>query len=133
MAETPNLAPIILTERCPYCAKQRWPRDLHSLPGGARICSVCRVNHEAALLALSGLKANGDGTFTTSAPPPLECSECHRGWRELMAIQGGKQVTLSVFPEGKFYRYLCKSCGDIYETKRREFFKGTVYAKQKGL
>jgi hypothetical protein len=133
MAETPHLAPIILTQACPYCTKQRWPRDIHKLPGGARICSTCQVSHEAAVLALSGLKANGDGTFSTSAPPPLECSECHRSSRELMAIQGDKRVTLSVIYENGIYRYFCKSCAEVYERKRREFFSGTIYGRMKGL
>lgn len=122
----------IITERCPYCTKARSPRDIHDLPGGAKICTVCRVNHESAVLALSGLRANGDGTFQTSSPPPLACSECGVSGKEL-SHAGSQEVTFSIFYEGGIYRYFCRPCADVYETKRRELFAGTVYARQRGL
>jgi hypothetical protein len=88
--------------------------------------------HEAALLALSGLKANGDGTFSTNAPPPLECSECGLSPEQLKQMGRGGD-TFSVIYEGGVYRYFCKPCADWYERKRREFFAGTQYAKDRGL
>lgn len=102
------------------------------MAGGAKICTSCREQHDAALLAMSGLKANGDGTFSTSAPPPLQCSECERTPAELKAI-GRSGNTFSVVFENGIYRYFCTPCADVYETKRRELFAGTQYAKAKKL
>lgn len=127
------MSPIIISERCPYCQKGRSPAEIIPLgDGGAKICTDCYAQHEAALLALSGLKANSDGTFSTDAPPPMECSECHRTPQQLKESGwGGDRFT--VIYENGVYRYFCTPCADIYETKRRELFAGTQYAQERGL
>ncbi len=123
---------FIISATCPYCQKSRSPRDMRSMPGGAKICDVCRVNHDSALLALSGLKANADGTMTSSAPPPTECAECNRTPQQLrdMGLNGDKW---SVILFGEAYRFFCTECADRVEMLRRELFKGTKFAQQRGL
>lgn len=123
---------LIISVTCPYCTKPRSPQDIMKLPGGAKICTSCYQQHEAAVLALSGLKANGDGTFASNAPPPMECSECHVTPAVLKATGTGGD-TWAVIYENGIYRYFCKPCGDVYERKRSEFFRGTLYGKQRGL
>ena len=122
----------VLKQRCPYCQKWRFPRDIRHMTGGAAICTDCQAQHEAALLALSGLKANGDGTFSTIAPPPRECSECHVTPEEL-AARGEDSDRWIVIYEGGIYRYFCRPCGRNYVPKRAELFKGTEYGKSRGL
>lgn len=123
---------VVMSVACPYCTKPRHPGEILQLPGGAKICRSCYHQHEAAVLALSGLKANDNGTFTASAPPPLQCSECEVTPEQLKQ-QGRGGDTWSVIYEHGVYRYFCIPCADVYETKRRELFKNTAYAKQRGL
>ncbi len=115
-------AHIILTEICPYCTKRRFPSDFIRAPGW-QICHDCYQRHLRALTALSTGQFHG------------ECSECHKTVEELTALQanGDNSVRMAVIYEDGFYRMLCPPCEAVYVPKRREFFKGTAYAKEKGL
>jgi hypothetical protein len=122
----------IVTEACPYCTKGRSPRDIIHLSGGAKICRRCYEQHEAALFAMAGLKAGSDGRLISGSPPPAECSECTVTPAQLKA-HGLNGDTFAVIYENGIYRFFCQSCARDYIPKRAELFRGTEYAKQKGL
>jgi len=116
---------IVVAETCHYCQKARNPVDIIPLPGGIKICQDCYQQHQAGVLAMSGLKAEGDGTFSSVAPPPPECSECHLSVEELRAR--GHGLTMAVHFENGIYRVMCMQCSDLYVTKRRDIYGPTEY------
>jgi|SRR5215831_937997 len=129
------MAGIVILESCPYCQKHRPPLEIRRFAGNVRMCVSCYRQHEAALWVLSGLKQHADGTFSTIAPPPPECSECGLSIAELSLrdTSGDKGLSMTVLFESGRYRFLCRDCAAEYVPKRKELFKGTEYARLKGL
>jgi hypothetical protein len=124
---------VVVTETCHYCRKGRSPLDIIPLPGGGKLCRQCYERHKAGVLAMSGLRANGDGTFSTVAPPPPECSECHLSVEELTLRHGGGDLQMAVHYENGLYRIMCAACDASYVPKRRDLYGKTEYGFQKRL
>jgi len=122
---------LVTAETCHYCRHSRNPVDIIPLPGGIRICQDCYQKHLTGVLALSGLRASGDGTFTTVSPPPAECSECHLSVEELRAR--GHGLTMAVHFENGIYRVMCLQCSEVYVTKRRDIYGPTEYGYQQKI
>ena len=127
------MAGVVILELCHYCRRGRNPGEIMHLPGGAKLCRQCYERHAAGVLALSGLRANGDGTFSTAAPPPPECSECHLTVEELTLRQKGGDLQMAVHYEGGLYRIMCVQCDASYVPKRRDLYGATEFGFQKRL
>lgn len=108
---------LIMGEVCPYCSKNRSPREIIHYLGGVKICLDCERRHREALDALSS------GTFNG------ECSECGKTAAEL----GQHNLEMAVHYEGGRYRLLCKACDLKYVPKRKDLYAGTEFAKMRGL
>lgn len=123
----------IITEVCHYCTKGRSPLDFVPLPGGIKMCGECHRTHEAGVLAMSGLKAESDGTFSSVAPPPPECSECHLSVEELRLRAGKGDVEMAVHFENGVYRIMCLGCDATYVPKRRDIYGDTQFGFEQKL
>lgn len=112
------VAPIVITEKCPYCSKRRSPRDLIRMSVGA-ICVYCHETHLAALAALSSGKYTG------------ECSECGKPVDEIGRIQGDVDgVSMAIHFENGIYRPMCKACDRGYVVKRSDLYAHTPFWKE---
>jgi hypothetical protein len=116
---------IVVADTCHYCRQARNPVDIIPLPGGIKICQGCYQQHQAGVLAMSGLRVESDGTFSSVAPPPPECSECHLSVEELRAR--GHGVMMAVHFENGLYRVMCLYCSDTYVQKRKDLYGPTEY------
>lgn len=105
---------FVLTARCPYCQKQRNPRDILEQPGGIRICVECEQKHLEALEALSTKKFDGS------------CSECGKTAEQL----GRADLDMAVHYENGKYRLLCLACNLVYTPKRKELYQGTEFGAE---
>jgi len=115
-------APIIIAETCPYCRRQRSPRDILHL-SSFTICRNCWERHEKALAGLASGKYTG------------ECSECGRSMDEIKAIQGDddRGTRMVVHYENGIYRPMCLACDKLYVPKRADLYGNTNFWKKKGL
>src|SRR5450759_4431730 len=105
---------ILIGEQCPYCSKFRSPRDMISMPGGAKICTSCEQRHLAALAALSSGRFAG------------ECSECGKVPDRL------ENRPMAVHFEGGIYRMMCLPCDAVYTPKRRDLYGKTEFSHSIG-
>jgi|HubBroStandDraft_4_1064222.scaffolds.fasta_scaffold373585_2 hypothetical protein len=113
------VTPIVMTEKCPYCSKQRSPRDLIRRTVGA-ICQDCWQRHLAAIAALASGKYTG------------ECSECGLSVDEIGRIQSVTHgdvdgVSMAIHYENGIYRPMCKACDRGYVIKRRDLYANTQF------
>ena len=122
---------IVMAETCHYCRRARNPVDIINLPSGIKMCHGCYERHQVAVRAMSGLRAMGDGTFSTVAPPPPECSECGLSYQELQSRGHGS--TMAVHFENGLYRMMCMDCSEVYITKRRDLYGSTQFGWFKKL
>jgi protein gp37 len=107
-----------MLEKCPYCSKQRSPREFIRMSVGG-ICQECWQRHLAALDALSSGKYTG------------ECSECGKSVDEIGRIQGDVDgVSMAIHFENGIYRPLCKACDRVYVTKRSDLYANTRFWKE---
>lgn len=124
---------IVIAETCHYCSKGCSPVEILRLPGGIRMCHSCYRQHTAGVLAMSGLKANADGSLATTAPPPSECSECHTSIEELRLQAGKRDLPMAIHFEGGVYRFLCVECDAKYVPKRKDLYADTEFGWKEGL
>lgn len=127
---------VLITEVCHYCRKGKSPNAMIPLPGGIKLCDGCYRRHQEGVLAMSGLKANSDGTFSSTAPPPPECSECGLSVQELRARAvhaGGFELVLAVHFENGIYRVMCPDCDKTYVPKRRDLYGDTQFGHDQKL
>ena len=110
----------ILTTLCPRCGKHRNPREVNSLPGGAKICWQCMENHQKALLVLAGAI-------------PKECQECLTPTSLIAERSTGDSVAFALVLKDGIYQVLCLPCRDRYYRLRADFFKGTAFAEKNKL
>lgn len=107
-------AGFIITERCHYCSKQKSPKDIITMSGGAKICTRCWHWHHHALDVLAG-------------DPPRGCQECHVDYDVLERRSIDGNVRMSVIALDGIYAVVCPSCGDKIVRKRVDLFGDTEY------